>query len=305
LIGKIPDKQEIVDFAISLNIDLIRFSKAERLEDEKRCFEEWIKDGCNAGMKWLERSIDKRFDPRLGLKDAKTVITAAVSYNTGKTPAAISRYVSGKDYHAVLKQRLERIKAFLKKSDPAVKAKICVDSSVISEKSFAARSGTGWIGRNSLLVNEKLGSWFFLAELITDREYEPDPPVPDKCGECRECMKACPTGAIRENRTIDADKCISYLTIEDRESGSCPGKGMVYYPCAYGCDICQEVCPWNRNAASTREPAFMESNGLFSLSREELLRLSEDDFDKLSRGTSLERISYEKLMANLEICRNL
>lgn len=300
-----PDKQEIIDFAMSLNIDLIRFSKAERLEEEKRRFEEWIKDGCHAGMKWLERSVEKRFDPRLGLKDAKTVITAAVSYNTGKAPAAISRYVSGKDYHVVLTEKLERIKAFLKKNDPTIKAKICVDSSVIAEKSFAARSGAGWIGRNSLLINEKLGSWFFLAELIIDREYEPDTQVSGKCGECRECIKACPTGAIREDRTIDAGKCISYLTIEEKEVGSYPGNGMTYYPYAYGCDICQVACPWNRNAARTREPAFMEGNGLFSLSREELLRLNEEDFKKLSRGTTLERISYEKFMANLEICRNL
>jgi epoxyqueuosine reductase len=299
------DKQKIIDYALSLNIDLIRFSKAEKLEDEKRRFEEWLKNGCNAGMKWLERSVGKRFDPGLGLKDAKTVITAAVSYNSGSSPAAISRYVSGKDYHAVLKEKLKKIEAYLKKNDPAIKTKICVDSSVIAEKSFAARSGTGWIGRNSLLVNEKLGSWFFLAELIIDREYETDPPVPDKCGECRECIKACPTGAIRENRTIDAGKCISYLTIEDREIGCHAGNGSAYHHSAYGCDICQEACPWNINAAGTREPAFMESNGLFSLSREELLGLSEDDFSKLSRGTSLERISYDKLMGNLEICRNL
>jgi epoxyqueuosine reductase len=300
-----PDKQEIIDFAMSLNIDLIRFSKAERLEEEKRRFEEWIKNGCNAGMKWLERSVEKRFDPRLGLKDAETVITAAVSYNTGKAPAAISRYVSGKDYHVVLTKKLERIKAFLKKNDPTIKAKICVDSSVIAEKSFAARSGAGWIGRNSLLINEKLGSWFFLAELIIDREYEPDTPVSGKCGECRECIKACPTGAIREDRTIDAGRCISYITIEERESGSFPGRGMICHPYVYGCDICQDACPWNRNAVRTREPSFMESNGLFLLGREELLRLNEEDFKKLSMGTSIERISYEKFMANLEICRNL
>ncbi len=299
------DKQEIIDFGLTLNIDLIRFSGAVCLDEEKRRFEEWIKDGCNAGMKWLERSIGKRFDPCLGFKDAKTVITAAISYNTCKTPAAISRHVSGKDYHVVLKGKFEKIGEFLRKDDPTVKTKICVDSSVIAEKSFAARSGIGWIGRNSLLINERLGSWFFLAELIIDREYEPDPPFSDKCGECRECINACPTGAIRENRTIDAGKCISYITIEERKSGSHAGNGMEYYPSAYGCDICQEVCPWNRNAVRTREPAFMESNGLFSLRWEELLRLSEDDFSKLSRGTSLERISYEKFMANLEICRNL
>jgi epoxyqueuosine reductase len=299
------DKQEIIDFALTLDIDLIRFSGAGCLEEEKRRFEEWIELGCNAGMKWLERSIEKRFDPCLGLKDAKTIVTAAISYNTGKAPAAISRHAAGKDYHVVLEGKLEKIRGFLKRDDPTVKAKICVDSSVIAEKSFAARSGTGWIGRNSLLINEKLGSWFFLAELIIDREYEPDAPVTDKCGECRECIKACPTGAIRENRIIDAGKCIAYLTIEDKNCAPHPGKSGIHKPFAYGCDICQEVCPWNRNAAGTREPAFIESNGLFSLSREELLRLSEDDFNELSRGTSLERISYEKFMANLEICRNL
>lgn len=300
-----PDKQEIIDFALSLNIDLIRFSKAERLEDEERRFKDWIKDGCNAGMKWLERSVEKRFDPGLGLKDAKTVITAAVSYNTGKTPATISRYASGKDYHAVLKEKLEKIKTFLKKNDPVIKTKISVDSSVIAEKSFAAKAGTGWIGRNSLLINEKLGSWFFLAELIIDREYEPDPPVSEKCGECRECIKACPTGAIREDRTIDADKCISYWTIEEKEFSTHSKKATEYHPFAYGCDICQEVCPWNRNAAKTREADFIKINGLFPLSREELLGLNKDDFLKLSKGTAIERISYEKFIENLKIHKSL
>jgi epoxyqueuosine reductase len=212
-----PVKQEIIDFASSLNIDLIHFTDVKELENERNCFEKWIADGRNAGMNWLEQNIGKRFNPALLLDDASSVISIGVSYNTGLLPGIISKHASGKDYHRVLKEKLERITTFLKDRDPVIRAKACVDSSVIAEKSIAARAGAGWIGKNSLLINENLGSWFFLGELIINREFEPDEPVSDMCGTCSKCIEVCPTKAINSDRTIDAGKCISYWTIEDRD----------------------------------------------------------------------------------------
>jgi epoxyqueuosine reductase len=298
-------KQDIIDFASSLNIDLIGFSKAQELENEKIRFEKWIADGRNYGMNWLETSIGKRFNPGLQLDGALTVISIGVSYNTDALPELISRYASGKDYHRVLKDKLERIAAFLKDHDPGIRAKACVDSSPLAEKSIGAKAGMGWIGKNSLLINVNLGSWFFLGELIINREYEPDAPVSDMCGTCSKCIEACPTKAINNDRTIDAGKCISYWTIEDRDCSIPSGIATTYPNFAYGCDICQEACPWNRNAFITREPAFTKSNSLFPLTREELLGLNKDDFSSLSKDTSIERISYDKFMANLDIRKSL
>jgi epoxyqueuosine reductase len=300
-----PVKQEIIDFASSLNIDLIHFTGVKELENEKNRFNKWIADGRNAGMNWLEHNIGKRFNPALLLDGASTVISIGVSYNTGLLPGMISRHASGKDYHRVLKEKLERIITFLKDRNPGIRAKTCVDSSVIAEKSIAARAGAGWIGKNSLLINANLGSWFFLGELIINREFEPDEPVSDMCGTCSKCIEACPTKAINSDRTIDAGKCISYWTIEDEDCRIPFDTAATYSHFAYGCDICQEACPWNRNAFITREAAFMKLNGLSSLSREELLGLSKDDFSRLRKGTAIERISYVKFMANLETNQSL
>ncbi len=298
-------KQETIDFASSLNIDLIRFSDVKELEKEKTRFKKWMADGCNAGMKWLEHSIGKRFNPALMLDGAKTVISIGVSYNTGIPSGFMSRHVSGKDYHHVLKEKLERIKTFLKESNPAISAKACVDSSVIAEKSIAAGAGAGWIGKNSLLINADLGSWFFLGELIINMEFEPDEPVSDMCGNCTECIDACPTKAINNDRTINACKCISYWTIEDKDFRIPFERTADYSHTAYGCDICQEACPWNKDAFFAREPAFLNKNGLSSLSRGELLGLNRADFTRLRKGTAIERIPYEKFRANLEIIQSL
>jgi epoxyqueuosine reductase len=297
----IPPKQQIIDFALTLNIDLVRFTEASILKDEQSRFESWIGKGFNAGMGWLEHNTEKRFNPVMLLEGAKTVISIAVSYNSDKSRGIISRYAAGSDYHKVIKSKLNQIALFMKRDDPGLKSKACVDASVISEKSFGVKSGIGWVGKNSILINEDLGSWFYLGELVIDREYEPDPPVIDRCGKCTACISACPAGAINSNRTINSGKCISYVTIENKNCIGPKSASANNYRSVYGCDICQEVCPWNSSAVITREEAFAKPNGLYLMSRESLSRLGPDEFASLSKGTCLERISYEKFRANLNM----
>ena len=296
-----PVKQDIIDFALSLNIDLIRFSEALILKYEQLRFESWIGKGFNAGMGWLDRNTDKRFNPALLLDGAGTVISIAVSYNSDMAHGIISRYAAGADYHKVISSKLNQIASFMKKDDPGLKLRACVDASVISEKSFGAKSGIGWVGKNSLLINEDLGSWFYLGELVIDMEYEPDLPVSDKCGECTACISACPTGAINSDRTINSRKCISYMTVEDKNCIEKAGRAANNHWSVYGCDICQEACPWNKGAAITREEEFLVPNGLYLMNRESLSRLGPDEFASLSKGTCLDRISYEKFKANLNM----
>jgi epoxyqueuosine reductase len=297
----IPPKQQIIDFALTLNIDLVRFTEASILKDEQSRFESWIGKGFNAGMGWLEHNTEKRFNPVMLLEGAKTVISIAVSYNSDKSRGIISRYAAGADYHKVIKSKLNQIESFMKRYDPGLKSKACVDAAVISEKSFGARSGIGWVGKNSLLINEEIGSWFYLGELVIDREYEPDPPAADRCGKCSACISACPTGAINSDRTLNSGKCISYITIEDKSRTGQAGMAVDYQWPSFGCDLCQEACPWNTGAALTREAAFLEPNGLYMMSREDLSRLGPEEFASLSKGTCIERISYEKFRSNLDI----
>ena len=296
-----PVKQDVIDFALALNIDLIRFSEALILKHEQIRFESWVGKGFNAGMGWLERSVEKRFNPALLFEGAKTVISIAVSYNSDIAPGIISRYAAGADYHKVINSKLNQIASFMKKDDPGLQSKACVDASLISEKSFGAKSGIGWVGKNSLLINEDLGSWFYLGELVIDREYEPDLPVSDRCGECTACISACPTGAINSDRTINSGKCISYMTVENKNCIEQAGMAANNHWSVYGCDICQETCPWNKGAVITREEAFLKPNGLYLMSRESLSRLGSDEFALLSKGTCLDRISYEKFKANLNM----
>ena len=297
----IPPKQEILDFALGLNIDLVRFTEASILKDEQSRFESWIGKGFNAGMGWLEHNTEKRFNPAVLLEGAKTVISIAVSYNSDMAHGIISRYAAGADYHKIIKSKLNQIESFMKRDDPGLKSKACVDASVISEKSFGAKSGIGWVGKNSILINEDLGSWFYLGELVIVREYEPDPPVIDGCGECTACISACPTGAINSDKTINSRKCISYMTIEDKNCNDPKEAAENNYRSVYGCDICQEACPWNKGAVMTREAAFLKPNGLYLMSRESLSRLDPDEFDSLSKGTCFDRISYEKFRSNLDV----
>lgn len=284
-------KDEIRHYADTLGIDLVGFGPAAPLEAS--AFTAWLAAGHAAQMSWLTRRPEDRFDPTRLLPGAQSVISIGLSYFRGPSPF-ISRYAFGQDYHQVLHAKLAGLLSYLRQTDPGIEAKICVDSSPVAEKPLAQRAGLGWQGKHSLLVNPIFGSWIFLGELIINRAYPPDPPAPDRCGDCRKCLEACPTGAIQADRTIAAEKCLAYASIEYRGAEPADLRG-----CIFGCDLCQEACPWNTTPRPTREPAFQTANPLVQLSREQLAVLGPEEFLTLRRNTALAHISHAQFQRNI------
>lgn len=213
-----------------------------------------ISSGRTASMGWLGRDPRRRCDPASLLPGAKSVICCALAYGDDglsshesrvTSPEKVARFARGADYHEVVREKLGRLLDFIKERASDARAKLCVDTSPILEKALAARAGLGWIGKHTVLINEDIGSWFVLGEIITDLELEPDAPVSNMCGECRRCIEACPAGAITTPQELDARKCISYLTIEAPRQASSSHESLVTSPGSYGCDLCQEACPYN------------------------------------------------------------
>lgn len=297
---KIISKEELRSYANTINIDLIGFADPQPLESNLIVFKRWLASGCAGDMSWLYNSPSKRFDPRLLFPYAATIISIGISYfredNSGDN--LISRYARTRDYHKILKGKLKMLFRFMKKSDPGLKARIFVDSAPIAEKAIAQRAGLGWQGKNSLLINDKFGSWIFLGELMINRAYPVDTPYYDKCGDCRACIEACPTGAIRQDRTIDARLCISYLTIEHKGEFTKQDR-LRQHGKLFGCDICQEVCPWNQNPVSTREDNFMNANKPSTYPIKRLAQIEEEEFKSITYNTALERITYKQFRRNL------
>jgi len=267
-------------------------------------FERWVERGMAGEMRYLtDRRAELRRDPRSLFPSARSIICVGKLYNTApevKDPA-ISRYAWGsRDYHDVLREGLQQLVKRLLAIEQ-FEWKICVDTAPLLERSYARQAGLGWIGKNTCLIHEPLGSWFFLAEVLTSLELEPDSPPPDRCGSCTRCIDACPTRALIPNQdgstTLDSRRCISYLTIELR--GPAPEdlrSGIGHH--IFGCDICQDVCPWNSRAPVTNEPAFAprDQPPLGSLAR-----MTEDEFRAYSRGTPLARPKYAGFMRNVEV----
>ncbi len=265
----------IRSLAFEVGFDACGVSKADFLFDDEYFLKQWLCNDYNGEMEYMERNLQKRLDPKLLLPNAKSVISVLLNYYPGNPeistkPPKISRYALGEDYHKVLKNKLLQLLDKIRKEFGTVNGKAFVDSAPILEKSWAARSGLGWIGKNSLLVHPKLGSFVFIGELVVDLEIEMvDQKVPDFCGTCTRCIEACPTGAIVSPRVIDARKCIAYLTLAkktpltDSETESLNGW-------RFGCDTCQEVCPWNQKLklASIRE--FQQKKDRAKLTTEEL-----------------------------------
>ncbi len=291
--------------ANELGFSFVGIAKAEKMEPEAKRLEAWLSQGFNGRMKYMENHFDKRVDPRKLVPGARSVISLLYNYSTSaaqKDPQApkLSKYAYGKDYHRVIKAKLTELVEQIREEVGEVDGRCFVDSAPVLERDWARRSGLGWIGKNTMLINPKAGSYFFLAELIIDLELEPDGPIKDYCGTCRRCIDACPTDAISPSGYIlDGSKCISYLTIELREEIPQSFQDQMEN-WVFGCDICQEVCPWNRFSKEHDEPAFSPKAELMEMTAQEWHEITKDVFKVLFKDSAVKRTRYRGLRRNLD-----
>jgi epoxyqueuosine reductase len=299
---------QVKAIALECGFDLAGIAPAVPAPDAA-AYLEWVRAGLAGEMRYLtDHRAERRMDPRSLLASAQSIVCVGKVYNGPEpyTPdmsdtdrAWISRYAWGEDYHDILRQGLKQVAGRIADLHPGLEYKICVDTAPLLERSYARMAGLGWVGKNTCVINESKGSWFFLGELLISIPLAPDGPVEDRCGTCTACIDACPTDALTPLR-LDATRCISYLTIELRgaipeEMHSSIGTHV------FGCDICQDVCPWNRRPAVTREPGFTSRH--FAPPLDRLAALSEDEFRTMFRGTPVTRAKYAGFMRNVAVAR--
>ena len=291
---------------MELGFIAIGYAKAEFMKDEAARLKEWLGLEYHGKMSYMENHFEKRTDPTQLVEDARTVISFAYNYYTDKeqqdaTAPKISQYAYGRDYHKVIKKKLKILEAAITEKYGTFNNRYFVDSAPVLERDWAKRSGIGWIGKNTLLINPKLGSFFFLAEMIVDFELDYGSPISDYCGTCTKCIKACPTDAIaEEGYVMNGSKCISYLTIELKDEHLPEEYKGKMENWMYGCDICQDVCPWNRFSKEHTEEDFLPSDKLMVMNKEEWASLSEEQFDDLFFGSAVKRTKYRGLKRNIE-----
>ena len=278
-------------------------SKARFLSEEAKNFEKWLSNGYQGSMSYLERNIDKRLDPTLLVPGSKSVISLAFNYFPPKklienNNFIISKYAYGKDYHKVLKKKLKKLLFLMRERIGDIEGRVFVDSAPIHERAWAKLSGLGWVGKNSLLINKNQGSYFFLAEIICDLELEYDEPVLNRCGNCSRCIDACPTGAITKAQVINAKKCISYLTIENKDNIPEELNDSMNNS-IFGCDVCQDVCPWNKKSKPHKEIEFLPKKNLKKLRKKDWVELTEETFDRIFEGSAIKRTKYKGLKRNI------
>ena len=297
----------VKSLANELGFSFCGISKAGFLQDEAPKLEEWLKRGYQGKMGYLENHFDKRLDPTQLVPGAKSVVSLVYNYYPEKDHAneenyKLAKYAYGQDYHFVLKDKLRDFMDRIQTKIGAVEGRVFVDSAPVHERAWAAKGGLGWIGKNSLLLNRQMGSFFFLAELIIDLELEPDGPMKDYCGTCTACQDACPTDAISEAYVVDGSKCISYLTIELKDNIPTEFKDQMK-GWAFGCDICQDVCPWNRFSSPHNEPAF-NPQGWEDFSRQDWEEMTQEVFSKVFKKSAVKRTKYEGLKRNISFLKN-
>jgi len=278
-------------------------SKSRVLEEEADHLESWLSQGMNGTMQYMENHFDKRLDPSKLVSGAKSVISLIYNYYPKKNLAVegefkLAKYAYGKDYHDVIKKKLKNFLSRVQDEVGEVHGRAFVDSAPVMERQWASLSGLGWLGKNSLLLNKRLGSFFFLAELIIDLDLIADEPVTDHCGSCTRCIEACPTNAIPANGVVDASKCISYFTIELKNEIPDEFKGKLN-DWIFGCDICQDVCPWNRFSMVHQEPDFEPSEDLISMTRQDWLELTEEVFQRRFPHSPLQRTGIKGMKRNI------
>jgi epoxyqueuosine reductase len=297
--------EKLKEAGTAAGIDMVGAVAVSRLDHEGEHLDSWLASGHQGDMLWIERDPEKRKDPRSIFPATRTVISAAVNYNapfghadipeTGK----ISRYAWGDDYHDIVKDRLRRLLELIQIEVPDAEGKVCVDTAPVMEKSWAVRAGLGWIGKHSNLITRELGSWVFLGEILINVDVGSAASiVPDHCGSCTACIEACPTGAITEPYVVDSTKCISYATIELRADELPPAIAENLNGWVYGCDICQDVCPWNRFEQPTSDERFFPREGETQIRLETLTEMEHPEYVERFRGSAMKRAKLQGLKRN-------
>ena len=294
-------EQRIKEEAMRLGFAACGISEAGPASSEESYFDNWLAEGNHAGMRFMENYRDLRLDPAGLLDGARSIISVAMNYYPAvRQPEDVPQlayYAYGKDYHDVMKEKLAQLVAFIRR-EVDMNARCFTDSAPILERYWAWKAGLGWIGKNTHLIIPGKGSYFFLGEIVTDLYLSPDCPMENRCGQCTRCMDACPTKAIEAPKKLNAGKCISYLTIENREEipeelASLTGNRM------YGCDTCQQVCPWNRSAHPTDEASFRMNEELAAMTAPKWYSLSREEYTRLFKGSAVKRAKFEGLQRNI------
>ena len=295
-------KAQLVAFARELGFDSCRVTACAPPIHAGE-FRDWLKEGAAGQMSYMERGEEKRRDPQKVLPGARSIVVLALNYFQGAAPKAfgaatgrIARYAWGNDYHDVIAAKLDNIDNFLREFGG--EQKCYVDTGPILERDHAARAGTGWHGKSTMLINERLGTWFFLAEILTTLELSPDSTARDRCGKCERCINACPTGAITAPHRLDARRCISYLTIELKGSIPLEFRSLIGNR-IFGCDDCLDACPWNRFAKVSRESAFTAGKSTMGMALRDYLNLSDAEFRSLFRNSPIKRIKRRGFLRNV------
>ena len=281
-------------------------SKAGFLEEEAPRLEKWLQNNMHGEMQYMENHFDKRLDPTKLVEGSKSVISLLLNYYPEEKQTSdsykISKYAYGKDYHHVIKDKLKELHHFIQEEIGDVHGRAFVDSAPVLDKAWAAKSGLGWIGKNSNLITQKVGSFYFVAELIVDLDLVYDTAVTDHCGSCTACIDACPTQAIVEPYVVNGSKCISYFTIELKNEIPTDLKGS-FDDWMFGCDVCQDVCPWNRFSKPHQEPLFNPHPELLSLSKKDWEEITEDVFKKVFQKSAVKRTKYSGLKRNIDFLK--
>lgn len=292
----------VIHKARELGFDLVGFAEADLLKEESSYLQTWLEKGYHASMEYMSRNFEKRNDVTQILPSAKSIISLAMNYytpfqhkketGTGK----ISRYAWGKDYHLIIWEKLSLLEEYLRNLDPNFESKSYVDTGPVMDKAWAVKSGIGWLGKNSNVINSEIGSWFFIANIITNSEFEISEIVADHCGSCSACIDACPTNAIKQPYVVDSNRCISFLTIENKQDISNEFKHK-FDDWIFGCDVCQDVCPWNKKFSEPTLAHEFYPLGT-NLSLNEVINMDENEFKKRFETSPIKRTKLTGLKRN-------
>lgn len=287
-----------------MGFEAVGFAEADHMQEEEIRLKDWLNNGFHGKMSYMENHFEKRVDPRILMDGCKSVICFLYNYYTeqrqDENAPRVSMYAYGRDYHKVIKKKLSNLAKVMESEFGPFNYRAFVDSAPVLERDWAKRSGLGWIGKNTLLISPQRGSYFFLAEMLVDFELEYDQPIKDYCGTCTRCIDACPTDAIFEDGYLmDGSKCISYLTIELKDDIPGEFKGKMENN-IFGCDICQEVCPWNRFSTEHNEDDFRGKVEFFEMKSSDFQRMDVDSFNKLFESSAVKRTGYKGLRRNID-----